>query len=100
MKQKTNNQERSRKYGGSASFVDSGTPSKAPRQDEQDAARANDKASKTSPGIGTGAQQGISNRPAGEEHAFPDPSNSEPASNTQEETTPGSAQQGGPRGGA
>ena len=34
MEQKKNNQERSRKYGGSSSFVDIGKPSRAPRQDE------------------------------------------------------------------
>jgi hypothetical protein len=34
MEQKKTNQERTRKYGGSSSFVDAGEPSKAPRQDE------------------------------------------------------------------
>jgi hypothetical protein len=34
MEQRKINQERSRKYGGSSSFVNAGEPSKAPRQDE------------------------------------------------------------------
>ena len=34
MKQKKNNQARARKYGGTSSYVDSGEPSNAPRQDE------------------------------------------------------------------
>src|SRR4051794_41093976 len=66
----TPNQERSRKYGGSSSFVDAGQPSRAPRQDEQ----GDESVGSPKPGPGqadgSSAQQGISNRPANEEHAF------------------------------
>jgi hypothetical protein len=69
-KNKTN-QERGRKYGGSSSFVDAGQPSRAPRQDEE----GQDTIGSTRPGFGPAdgdsPKQGISNRPAREEHAFP-----------------------------
>jgi hypothetical protein len=70
-KNKTN-QQRGRKYGGSSSFVDKGQPSRAPRQDEE----GQDVNSSTTRDLlradATGSQQGISNRPAKDEHAFPD----------------------------
>jgi hypothetical protein len=65
------NQERSRKYGGTSSFVDKGQPSRAPRQDEgPDTAPAPTR--EHGQADGNSPQQGISNRPAREEHAFPD----------------------------
>src|SRR5687767_14543854 len=71
MEKNRTNQERGRKYGGSSSFVDVGQPSRAPRQDEE----GQDNIGSSSPAFGpadkTGSQQGISNRPARDEHAFP-----------------------------
>jgi hypothetical protein len=66
------NQERGRKYGGSSSFVDSGQPSKAPRQDEQGEEAVGPIKRDVGPADGSSPKQGISNRPAKDEHAFPD----------------------------
>ena len=65
------NQERGRKYGGSSSFVDRGQPSKAPRQDEQGDDSVGSTSRDVGPADGTSPKQGISNRPAKDEHAFP-----------------------------
>jgi hypothetical protein len=70
-KNKTN-QERARKYGGSSSFVDAGQPSRAPRQDEEGAESIGSSSHEVGPADGNSTQQGISNRPAKDEHAFPD----------------------------
>jgi hypothetical protein len=70
-KNKTN-QERVRKYGGSSSFVDVGQPSRAPRQDEEGQDTIGSTNRNFGPADGSSPQQGISNRPAREEHAFPD----------------------------
>jgi hypothetical protein len=71
MEKNKTNQQRGRKYGGSSSFVDRGQPSRAPRQDEE----GQDVNSSTTRDLlradATGSQ-GISNRPAKDEHAFPD----------------------------
>ena len=69
-KNKTN-QERARKYGGSSSFVDVGRPSRAPRQDEHGEKAIGSASRDVGPADGTTTQQGISNRPAKDEHAFP-----------------------------
>jgi hypothetical protein len=69
-KNKTN-QERGRKYGGSSSFVDVGQPSRAPRQDEQGEETIGSANRRGGPADGKSPQQGISNRPAKDEHAFP-----------------------------
>ena len=66
------NQERSRKYGGSSSYVDAGQPSRAPRQDEQGEGTVGSEKRGVGPADGNSPQQGVSNRPANEEHAFPD----------------------------
>ena len=72
MEKNKKNQNRGRKYGGSSSFVDMGQPSRAPRQDE-DGDDLNSLAPRDlGPADGTSPQQGISNRPAKDEHAFPD----------------------------
>src|SRR5687767_1502832 len=96
MEQRKINQERSRKYGGSSSFMNRGEPSKAPRQDE-DGREPIDT-------IGVDRQydhnskQGISNRPAEEEHAFPEPElGSEADASSSVDDTP--KQLGGNRGG-
>src|SRR5215204_5110350 len=71
-KNKTN-QERARKYGGSSSFVDVGQPSRAPGQDEAGEESIGSSSREVGPADGNSTQQGISNRPAKDEHAFPDP---------------------------
>src|SRR5688572_33355763 len=72
MKQKTPSQERSRKYGGSSSFVDAGQPSRAPRQDEDGRETVGSTERGSGVAEGSSPNQGISNRPAKDEHAFPD----------------------------
>ena len=73
MEKNKTNQERGRKYGGSSSFVDVGQPSRAPRQDEEAAQTIGSAFRDFGPADGTSLQQGISNRPARDEHAFPAP---------------------------
>jgi hypothetical protein len=72
MEQKKTNQERGRKYGGSSSFVDIAQPSRAPRQDEAGNADVGSEKHEPGPADRESPQQGISNRPANEEHAFPE----------------------------
>ena len=98
MEQKKSNQERSRKYGGSSSFVDSGEPSKAPRQDEDARDFVGPSDPDQTPKYNTIGEQGISNRLAEEEHAFPDSDGPSPdeAGPDSVETAP--KQQGGNRG--
>ena len=81
MKKIPTNQKRSRKYGGSSSFVDGGQPSRAPRQDEDGQETIGSASRKVGPADANSTQQGISNRPAKDEHAFPgsDDSDSEAA---------------------
>jgi hypothetical protein len=83
MAKNTTNQERGRKYGGSSSFVDAGQPSRAPRQDEDGSEAAGSKARQPGPADGDSPLQGISNRPANEEHAFPEPDT--PGESTEED---------------
>ena len=71
MSKNKTNQERARKYGGSSSFVDAGSPSRAPRQDEEGQETVGSQPG-FGPADGSSTKQGISNRPANEEHAFPD----------------------------
>jgi hypothetical protein len=98
MEQKKSNQERTRKHGGSSSFVDTREPSKAPRQDEngRELIGPNPEPDRKYHSIG---EQGISNRLAEEEHAFPesDKPGTESDIPGSVETTP--KQQGGNRGG-
>jgi hypothetical protein len=97
MAEDTRNQEHTRKYGGSSSFVDSDTPSKAPRQDEQQADSGSHGAAPHAVDPND-ERQGISNRPVKEEHAFPDsgPPVTDAAPDSVENTP---KQQGGNRGG-
>ena len=99
MEQKKNNQERARKYGGSSSYVDMGEPSKAPRQDEDGRDLSSTPDLDQAPKYNSIGEQGISNRPAEVEHAFPesDEPRSEPEAPDSVETPP--KQQGGNRGG-
>src|SRR4029450_4873757 len=80
MKQSKTNQERSRKYCGSSSFVDVGQPSRAPRQDDKGQANIGSAHREAGPADCNSLQQGISNRPSRDEHAFPatDESDAEP----------------------
>ena len=78
MENDKSNQERGRKYGGSSSFVDRGQPSRAPRQDEQGDEAVGSTRRDVGPADGTSPKQGISNRPAKDEHAFPDSERSDP----------------------
>ena len=70
MEKSPKNQERTRKYGGSSSFVDAGQPSKAARQDEDGPEAIGSPSREVGPADGNSAQQRISNRPAKDEHAF------------------------------
>ena len=91
------NQERSRKSGGSSSFVDVGQPSRAPRQDEQGEDTVGSAHRGVDPGYADSAQQGISNRPAKDEHAFPEAHESD-SHETPGDATNGPDQVGGNRG--
>jgi hypothetical protein len=97
MENNKTNQERGRKYGGSSSFVDKGQPSKAPRQDEQGEEDLGSTSRVVGPADGTSPKQGISNRPAKEEHAFPD-SESSDSQAVPEHADDGPKQVGGNRG--
>ena len=97
MEKSPTNQKRSRKYGGSSSFVDAGQPSRAPRQDEQSQESIGSATSEVGPADGNSTQQGISNRPAKDEHAFPDPDESG-AQAVPESVDHGPKQVGGNRG--
>jgi len=95
MQQRKHNQERSRKYGGSSSFVDTREPSKAPRQDED--GRDLTETIGVERQYADDGKQGISNRPAHNEHAFPEARpGSEADSPTSVDATP--KQLGGNRG--
>ena len=98
MKQHTTNQGRSRKYGGSSSFMDSGEPSKAPRQDEGSQGLTGEiHVNRHSVDVNSD-KQGISNRPVKEEHAFPDSDQPEEFPLGTESVDTPSKQQGGSRG--
>jgi len=91
------NQERGRKYGGSSSFVDMGRPSRAPRQDEPGEETVDSTSRDFGPADDTSAKQGISNRPAKDEHAFPDSDESE-SQTVPDSVDDGPKQLGGNRG--
>ena len=98
MEQKKTNQERVRKYGGSSSFVDVGQPSRAPRQDEDGKEVVGSDKHEPGPADGESALQGISNRPAKEEHAFPESVAGAAESPTSDSVANGAKQIGGNRG--
>src|SRR5688572_33464808 len=98
MEQKKTNQERGRKYGGSSSFVDVGQPSRAPRQDEDGKEVVGSDEYEPGPADGDSALQGISNRPAKEEHAFPESGVAETETIATESVETGPKQVGGNRG--
>jgi hypothetical protein len=89
------NQQRGRKYGGSSSFVDVRQPSKAPHQDED----AKEYLGGTPPSrdqANDSDVQGISNRPIAEEHAVPEPVETD--ENRSDSVDENPKQQGGNRG--
>ena len=97
MEKSPTNQKRSRKYGGSSSFVDAGQPSRAPRQDEEGAEEFGSASREVGPADGNSTQQGISNRPAKDEHAFPETDEADPQA-AAESVDDGPKQVGGNRG--
>ena len=93
------NQERGRKYSGSSSFADVGQPSRAPRQDEEGQDTIGSASREAGPADGNSPLQGISNRPAKEEHAFPKGDQSAPEpERVPESVEDGPKQVGGNRG--
>ena len=98
MEQKKTNQERGRKYGGSSSFVDVGQPSRAPRQDEDGKEAVGSNEYEPGPADGDSALQGISNRPAKDEHAFPEAGVADTESTAPDSVETGPKQMGGNRG--
>jgi hypothetical protein len=98
MERKKTNQERGRKYGGSSSFVDVGQPSRAPRQDEDTKEVVGSDTHEPGPADGDSAFQGISNRPAKDEHAFPESGVDDTESTAPNSVETGPKQVGGNRG--
>ena len=98
MERKKTNQERGRKYSGSSSFVEVGQPSKAPRQDEDGKEAVGSMNRKFGPADGESPRQGISNRPAKDEHAFADSDQSGSPPDAPESVEDGPKQVGGNRG--
>jgi hypothetical protein len=97
MEKNKTNQERGRKYGGSSSFVDGSQPSRAPRQDELGEEAVGSTSRNFGPADGASSQQGISNRPAKDEHAFPDSDESD-SQTVPDSVDKGPKQVGGNRG--
>lgn len=92
------NQQRSRKSTGTSSFTDAGTPSRAPHQDEDSSVSGS--TTRAPHHVDPDSeQQGISNRPTREEHAFPGgPAGSDRGGTENENAQPQSPQQGGAKG--
>jgi hypothetical protein len=97
MEQQSKNQERSRKSGLSATPNDEIQPSKAPRQDEQGQELKGSTRYEPHQVVAQSDEQGISNRPVNEEHAFPE--TDVPAEESTESVEIDPKQQGGNRGG-
>ena len=93
-----NESRASEKIRGSSSFVDVGQPSRAPRQDEDGKEVVG--SDKHEPGLADGesALQGISNRPAKEEHAVPESGVADTESSAPDSVETGPKQVGGNRG--
>jgi hypothetical protein len=102
MKQKTTNQEHSKKHRRTQPSIEADQPSKAPRQDEngRDVVASPPPPARTQ-ADGSSSEQGVSNRPANEEHAFPDSPGSAKATDSGEPRASKSLppQRGGNRGG-
>ena len=99
MKQHSPNEETGRKHGGSSSFTDTGTPSKASRQDEDVKESLGPSETSAPHSDRNSSQQGISNRPANEEHAFPRSRQSNDDVDAPDSVDTDGKQMGGSRGG-
>ena len=97
--QKRNNQQRSRKYGRSSSFVNGSEPSKAPRQDEDGREFIGSSERDQPPAYSNDGTQGVSNRPANAEHAFPESGEDRTGPDARESVDATPKQLGGNRGG-
>ena len=96
MDQNKPNRQRTRKYVGDSAYLGNDEPSRAPRQDEDGSDLVGSSQPRPRQAATDSDKQGISNRPAAEEHAFPE-------SDVIESDTPDSVdglpkQQGGNRG--
>jgi hypothetical protein len=100
MEQKKTNQEKGRKTRGKSKTLDDNQPSKAPRQDEDGRELIGSRRPVTNQADGYSDKQGISNRPAVQEHAFPGSEESEgPETSGPQDDQGVPRQQGGNRGG-
>src|SRR5918995_2678649 len=97
MDQKKTNQQGTRKYVGDSAYIGKDEPSKAPRQDEDGSELVGSSQLRPHPVDRNSNEQGISNRPVKEEHAFPESDAKKSNAPDSVETTP--KQQGGNRGG-
>jgi hypothetical protein len=97
MAQKGINQEHSKKFRRNAPVTDLDQPSKAPLQDEDGKDRVGSSAIRRHQVDTNSAEQGISNRPVKEEHAFPD--SDTPRSDAPDVVEGEPKQSGGNRGG-
>jgi hypothetical protein len=97
VEQKSKNQERTEKSGLSATPRDETEPSKAPRQDEEGRELKGSARHEPHQVDVQSDEQGISNRPVKEEHAFP--ATDESVEDLDESVETGPKQQGGNRGG-
>jgi hypothetical protein len=97
MDQKNSNQQGTRKYVGDSAYLGKDEPSKAPRQDEDGSELVGSSQLRPHQVDPNSKEQGISNRPVKDEHAFPESDAQESDAPDSVETTP--KQQGGNRGG-
>ena len=97
MDQKHINQRRTRKYVGDSAYIGRDEPSKAPHQDEDGSELVGSSQLRPHEVDPNSNEQGISNRPVKDEHAFPESDAKESDAPDSVETTP--KQQGGNRGG-
>jgi hypothetical protein len=97
MEQKAKNQERTRKSGLSATPSDEIQPSQAPRQDEEGRELKGSTHYVPHQVDAHSDEQGISNRPVKQEHAFP--TTEQLVEDSTESVETGPKQQGGNRGG-
>jgi hypothetical protein len=97
MDQKNANQQGTRKYVGDSAYRGKDEPSKAPRQDEDGAELVGSSRLRPHRVDPDSNEQGISNRPVKEEHAFTESDAEQADAPGSVDTTP--KQQGGNRGG-
>ena len=97
MGQKNTNQQGTRKYVGDSAYTGKDKPSKAPHQDEDGSELVGSSPLRPHQVDPNSDEQGISNRPVKEEHAFPESGATESDASDSIEVAP--KQQGGNRGG-